>query len=81
MFGLKNFNHWLKSVLIHKFAHEPLQNSHTVLPSERGAFHGRVLDLGCGKGGDLQKWAKARIRDYVGVGKGFSLPVPLALDF
>lgn len=35
--------------------------------SGRGA--GKVLDMGCGKGGDLTKWAKARIREYVGVGE------------
>ena len=73
IFGLKNFNNWVKSVLIHKFAHEPLQYSNTVPPSSRRALQGRVLDIGCGKGGDLQKWAKARVRDYVGVGEAFTL--------
>ena len=59
IFGLKNFDHWLKSVLIHKFAYEPLKYSDTVLPSERAALQGRVLDIGCGKGGDLQKMGKS----------------------
>ena len=27
----------------------------------------KVLDLGCGKGGDLQKWQKAGLREYIGV--------------
>lgn len=79
IFGLKNFNNWVKSVLIHKFAHGPLEDSNTVLPSARGALQGRVLDIGCGKGGDLQKWAKARIKDYVGVGEGFSLSAPASI--
>ena len=80
IFGLKTFNNWIKSVLIHKFAYEPLQNSNTVLPSKRGASQGRVLDIGCGKGGDLLKWAKARIGDYVGVGEGILSPGS-SLDF
>ncbi|OCF32280.1 hypothetical protein I316_05948 [Kwoniella heveanensis BCC8398] len=50
--GLKKFNNWIKSVLIGKFAHRS---------------QGRVLDLGCGKGGDLNKWKQARIRLYVGI--------------
>lgn len=51
--GLKKFNNWIKSVLIGKFAHRP---------------RGKVLDVGCGKGGDLNKWKQARIGLYVGLG-------------
>ncbi|WVQ74535.1 hypothetical protein IAR50_004136 [Cryptococcus sp. DSM 104548] len=50
--GLKKFNNWIKSVLIGKFAHRP---------------RGKVLDVGCGKGGDLNKWKQARIALYVGI--------------
>ncbi|KAF7732002.1 mRNA cap guanine-N7 methyltransferase [Apophysomyces ossiformis] len=46
---MRSFNNWVKSVLI---------NSHV-----RQGQH--VLDMGCGKGGDLIKWAKARIRSLV----------------
>ncbi|KZT09419.1 uncharacterized protein LAESUDRAFT_722386 [Laetiporus sulphureus 93-53] len=61
--GLKSFNNWVKSVLITRFAHPAL-----VADSEaRGSLRGRVLDIGCGKGGDLTKWSKARIREYVGI--------------
>ncbi|TCD62622.1 mRNA cap guanine-N7 methyltransferase [Steccherinum ochraceum] len=77
--GLKNFNNWVKSVLISHFAHPVLAASPNSGPyaqtgpagmrgrpvTGRGA--GKVLDMGCGKGGDLTKWAKARIREYVGV--------------
>ncbi|KAG6541937.1 hypothetical protein Mapa_016662 [Marchantia paleacea] len=48
---LKKLNNWIKSVLIHLYA-------------KRGDA---VLDLGCGKGGDLIKWDKASISYYVGV--------------
>lgn len=46
---MRSFNNWVKSVLI---------NLHT-RPSAR------VLDLCCGKGGDLNKWAKVQISEYV----------------
>jgi mRNA (guanine-N7-)-methyltransferase len=46
---MRSFNNWVKSVLI---------NLHT----RPGA---RVLDLCCGKGGDLNKWAKVAISEYV----------------
>ncbi|KAI9104674.1 guanine-N(7)-methyltransferase [Phlyctochytrium arcticum] len=52
---LKNFNNWVKSLLIHKFSREPFSPPHT------------VLDLCCGKGGDLLKWSKAGIQHLVGV--------------
>lgn len=74
--GLKSFNNWIKSVLISQFATPAFKES-TVVGSAPPQQHGRnyrgnprmgkVLDLGCGKGGDLQKWSKARIADYVGV--------------
>lgn len=62
--GLKAFNNWVKSVLITRFAHPALAANRTKGP--RGNS-GKVLDMGCGKGGDLTKWAKARIREYIGV--------------
>ncbi|GKB05712.1 mRNA cap guanine-N7 methyltransferase 1, partial [Tanacetum coccineum] len=48
---LKKLNNWIKSVLIQLYA-------------KRGDS---VLDLACGKGGDLIKWDKAHIGYYVGI--------------
>jgi mRNA (guanine-N7-)-methyltransferase len=48
---LKKVNNWIKSVLIQLYA-------------QRGDS---VLDLACGKGGDLLKWEKAKIGYYVGI--------------
>jgi len=62
--GLKNFNNWVKSVIISRFAQPVL----AAAPFVRGARgKGKVLDMGCGKGGDMMKWAKARIRELVAV--------------
>ncbi|KXN83490.1 mRNA cap guanine-N7 methyltransferase [Leucoagaricus sp. SymC.cos] len=61
--GLKNFNNWVKSVLITKFAHPALAKSTHV----QGRLSGKVLDMGCGKGGDITKWSKAKIRELLGV--------------
>ncbi|KAG8971466.1 mRNA cap guanine-N7 methyltransferase [Tulasnella sp. 425] len=76
--GLKSFNNWIKSVLISNFATPALKESTVTAPlpppPQRGNYRGpsnprigKVLDMGCGKGGDLQKWSKARIADYVAV--------------
>ncbi|CAI9088630.1 OLC1v1023018C1 [Oldenlandia corymbosa var. corymbosa] len=48
---LKKLNNWIKSVLIQLYA-------------KQGDV---VLDLACGKGGDLIKWDKARVGYYVGI--------------
>jgi mRNA (guanine-N7-)-methyltransferase len=51
--GLRSFNNWVKSSTIQKFVGD-----------ER---HIKVLDIGCGKGGDLQKWQSSRkLELYVG---------------
>lgn len=43
-------------------------------------LNGRVLDMGCGKGGDIAKWDYARIKDYVGCGMSTaSLASPLLM--
>ncbi|GAA5891535.1 hypothetical protein JCM5296_004246 [Sporobolomyces johnsonii] len=55
--GLKSFNNWIKSVLIAKHGRREGDTGPKV----------KVLDLGCGKGGDLQKWMKAGTDEYVGI--------------
>ncbi|KAF2116988.1 mRNA cap methyltransferas-like protein [Lophiotrema nucula] len=51
--GLRSFNNWVKSSTIQKF-----------IGDERRI---KVLDMGCGKGGDLQKWhASRKLELYVG---------------
>lgn len=65
IFGLKAFNNWIKSVIITKHAHPALRQSPYSAPKDR--LRGRVLDMGCGKGGDINKWQKANARYYVAV--------------
>ncbi|KAI0035963.1 mRNA capping enzyme-domain-containing protein [Vararia minispora EC-137] len=67
--GMRNFNNWIKSVLISAFAHPALQSSQVVGTGRgtAGAMKGKVLDMGCGKGGDLSKWHKAKIKEYIGL--------------
>ena len=58
--GLRSFNNWIKSTIIHKFS--PSESGKEPLPL-------RILDIGCGKGGDLGKWQQAPqpVELYVGV--------------
>ncbi|CAL8299547.1 unnamed protein product [Lota lota] len=55
IFYMRNFNNWLKSVLIGEMVQQVRKRSGDI----------RVLDLGCGKGGDLLKWKKGRIKHLV----------------
>ena len=50
-FHLRLLNNWIKHVLIKSYC-------------QSGS---RVLDLACGKGGDLEKWKESLISQYVGV--------------
>ncbi|KAM4688953.1 mRNA cap guanine-N(7) methyltransferase [Discoglossus pictus] len=56
IFYLRNFNNWMKSALIGEFIDRVRQKKKRDLT---------VLDLGCGKGGDLLKWKKAGIDTLV----------------
>ncbi|XP_077542070.1 mRNA cap guanine-N(7) methyltransferase-like [Haemaphysalis longicornis] len=51
---MRNFNNWIKSMLIREYIAKRKED----MP-EDSPF--RVLDLGAGKGGDLQKWKKGNI--------------------
>ena len=51
---MRGFNNWVKSVLIR-----------TYLPPSA-----TVLDLCCGKGGDLNKWKEGNIHYLIGAGEG-----------
>ncbi|KAE8882612.1 hypothetical protein PF005_g7973 [Phytophthora fragariae] len=52
LFHMRALNNWVKSVLINEFSRREGD---------------RVLDLACGKGGDLMKWTKRNLAMYVGV--------------
>ncbi|XP_038602254.1 mRNA cap guanine-N7 methyltransferase [Tachyglossus aculeatus] len=56
IFYLRNFNNWMKSVLIGEFIERVRQKKKRDIT---------VLDLGCGKGGDLLKWKKGKINKLV----------------
>jgi mRNA (guanine-N7-)-methyltransferase len=76
--GLRSFNNWVKSTLIQKFSPN---EDYTPGAQERGGMRFAegpdpdqmkgllVLDMGCGKGGDLGKWQQApqRVDLYVGL--------------
>ncbi|KDR73440.1 hypothetical protein GALMADRAFT_609653 [Galerina marginata CBS 339.88] len=68
--GLKNFNNWVKSVLITRFGHPALERSVVTGslsgPGRMRMARGKVLDMGCGKGGDMTKWAKAHVKELFG---------------
>ncbi|TAQ85995.1 hypothetical protein B7494_g5685 [Chlorociboria aeruginascens] len=76
--GLRSFNNWVKTTIIHKFSPN---EDYTPGAQERGGMvfaEGPnpanakgllVLDIGCGKGGDLGKWQQApqAVELYVGL--------------
>ncbi|KAL1849358.1 hypothetical protein VTK73DRAFT_9922 [Phialemonium thermophilum] len=67
--GLRSFNNWVKSCIIQKFApdedHVPGAREHGL----RSDAQLCVLDIGCGKGGDLGKWQQSpqAVQLYVGL--------------
>lgn len=61
-YNYRCFQNWVKSVLIREGARLARQGT-----SDRGVGELVVLDIGCGKGGDLRKFSYERISAYVGV--------------
>jgi len=61
---LRNYHNWIKSVLINKYVEEYKKDYRAKF---RNYPQLSILDLGCGTGGDLTKWAPNRISYYVGV--------------
>ena len=58
---MKGFHNWLKSILIYTYCQGIKEN-------KDGKFHkSSVLDIGCGRGGDILKFYHARVGDYVGI--------------
>lgn len=58
IFFMRNFNNWIKSMLINDY----------IVDVKSSIKHGeplRVLDMCCGKGGDLLKWEKAGITHLI----------------
>ncbi|KAJ0165058.1 mRNA cap guanine-N7 methyltransferase [Colletotrichum tanaceti] len=67
--GLRAFNNWVKSCIIQKFSPD---EDYTPGSREQGLSTEKellVLDVGCGKGGDLGKWQQAPqpVELYVGL--------------
>ena len=72
--GLRSYNNWIKSCIIHKFSPEEKAEEEELgwgeeakAPEEQKPL--LVLDIGCGKGGDLGKWdlAPQPVALYVGL--------------
>lgn len=67
--GLRVFNNWIKSCIIQRYSPD---EDHAPGSRESGRSSGKellVLDMGCGKGGDLNKWQSAPqpVQLYVGL--------------
>lgn len=65
MIALRCFNNWVKSAFILKFGRRPLTQSAGSI--DGSMVSGKVLDLGCAKGGDMNKWGNAMIKEYIGI--------------
>ncbi|EFX01246.1 mRNA cap methyltransferase [Grosmannia clavigera kw1407] len=70
--GLRSLNNWVKSCIIQKFSPDEdfdERGSSAGSAGSAGRSELLVLDIGCGKGGDLGKWNQApqKVQLYVGL--------------
>ncbi len=54
---MRNFHNWMKSILIYTFCNPTYENERSL----------SVLDIGCGRGGDIMKFYYAKTSLYVGI--------------
>ena len=57
---MRGFHNWLKSIIINTYC-SPIESENGKQTKQS------LLDIGCGRGGDLPKMYHARVGDYVGV--------------
>lgn len=62
---MRSFHNWIKSVIIYTYC-QPFKSKKNSESSRTN-----VLDLGCGRGGDNEKFYHARVGNYVGVDVDF----------
>ncbi|XP_062540134.1 mRNA cap guanine-N7 methyltransferase isoform X1 [Armigeres subalbatus] len=58
IFYMRNFNNWVKSILINQYLNRIKEKAAIGTPL-------RVMDMCCGKGGDLLKWSKGNITHLI----------------
>ena len=58
---MRSFQNWVKSIIIYTYCQPFRENKDS---KEKKAS---IFDIGCGRGGDIQKFYHARVGDYVGI--------------
>ena len=58
---MRDYHSWVKSIIIYTYC-SPLKEN-----KESQKRRTSVLDIGCGRGGDIMKWYHARVGEYVGI--------------
>lgn len=71
LFHMRNFNGWVKACQIAELTPQTgvQRKNSQLMPNPRKSLKLRVLDLACGKGGDLGKWIRhdRGVETYVGI--------------
>lgn len=57
----RDFHNWVKSIMIYSYCAQGQENKDGKMKKKS------VLDIGCGKGGDIMKMYHARISEYIGI--------------
>ena len=58
---MREFHNWIKSIIIYTYC-QAFQET-----KDSKQIRTNVLDIGCGRGGDIMKMYHARVGDYVGI--------------